>query len=163
MFHLQLLFPCWFSGLEDMSVDVNGVLKIPCCDCITIGLSLYVHQGLLYMFRCFYVGCIYVYKGYILLDWSLVHYIIIFCYGLCFEVYFVLYKYCCPVSCFSLNNSLLQWEFNLLNLTDILQIPGAFFFLICIAISCLDHFLGTSALRYVDVKCSFLHWGLLMS
>lgn len=81
-----------------------------------------------------------------------------------FVLKFILsYYYCCPVSSFSLNNSLLQWEFNLLNLTDILQIPGAFLFLICIAISCLDHFLGTSTLRYVDVKCSFLHWGLLMS
>ena len=34
--------------LEDLSVDVNGVLKIPYYDCITVYLSFYVHKDLLY-------------------------------------------------------------------------------------------------------------------
>ena len=43
-----------------MSWDV----KIPYYDFITVSLSLYVHQDLLYIFRCSYVEFINVYKGY---------------------------------------------------------------------------------------------------
>ena len=65
-------------------------VKIPRCDCISVDLSLYVHQDLLYIFRCSYVGCIKAYCGYILLlDWPLYHWIVFFVsyYSLGFKVY----------------------------------------------------------------------------
>ena len=55
---------------------------------------------MLYVFRCSYVGCIYIYNCYIfLLERSLDHYVIsyfVFCNSLCFKVYFVWYRYCYP-------------------------------------------------------------------
>ena len=58
-----------------MSVGV----KVPSYDSITIDISLYVHEDLLYIVRYSYVTCINVYKGYILfLDYSLNHYVLSF-------------------------------------------------------------------------------------
>ena len=70
-------------------------VKIPYYDCFIVNLSLYVHQDLFYIFRCSYVGCLIVYKGYILLlDCSLYHYVVpffVFYFELCFKVYILRY------------------------------------------------------------------------
>ena len=54
-----------------------------------------------FIFRCSYLGCTNVYKGYmLLLDFSLYHYLVIFFvpyYILCFKVYFVRHT-CCYLS-----------------------------------------------------------------
>ena len=85
--------------LEDQSSDVNGI-KICYNDCIAIDLFLCIHQDLLYTFRGSCVGCINIYKGYVLLlNCSLYHYVVSFSvsyYSLCLKVYFVRYKYCYP-------------------------------------------------------------------
>ena len=52
--------------LEDLSFEVNEVLKSPTMTVLLL-ISPYIHQDLLYIFRCPYVGCIKVYRGYILL------------------------------------------------------------------------------------------------
>ena len=96
MCHLRLFVLFWFSVLKIYLWCKWGV-KIPCYDCITVNLSLYVNQDLLYIFRCSYVGLINVYKGHILwFDWSIYHYVVSFFisyYSLGFKV-FVKYKYC---------------------------------------------------------------------
>lgn len=54
--------------------------------------------NLLYVFRCSYIGFIYIYNGYILfLEWILDNYVMLFlvpCCSLCFQFYLVWYKYC---------------------------------------------------------------------
>ena len=100
MCHLRQLFPCWYF-LSGRSIHwCLWNVKYPYNDCITFDLSIYVYQDLLYIFRCSYVGCINVYKGYkLLLNCSLYHYVVSFLvsyYGLCFKVYFVRYTYCYP-------------------------------------------------------------------
>ena len=76
--HLRMLFPCWFSVWKSIHWRQWGV-KIPSYHCITVSFSTYVHQDLLYIFRCSYIGCIKVYKGYILLlSCSLYHYVVFF-------------------------------------------------------------------------------------
>ena len=58
---------------------VRWGVKILCNYCISVDLSFYVHQGLLYIFRCSFVGCVNVYKGFILfLDWLPYHYVVSF-------------------------------------------------------------------------------------
>ena len=61
---------------------------------------LKVLQNFPNVFRWPYIECIYIYKGYnFFLDLSLKYCLVTFfvsCYGLCFEVYFVWYKYCYP-------------------------------------------------------------------
>ena len=66
--------------LEDLSINVNGVLQSPTMtDCTTIDPSLYVHQYLPYVFRYSSVGGINVCKGYILLlNRSLYHFVLSF-------------------------------------------------------------------------------------
>ena len=93
---------------EDLSIDVNGVLKSPTFILLLLITLFYVHQDLFYIFRCSYVGCINVYQGYIhLLDWFFYYYFFTFLlvflyyyivsfvsyYSLCFKVYLVWYKY----------------------------------------------------------------------
>ena len=85
---LRRQFPCWFSIWTTYPLNIMGV-KIFCYDCVTVSLSLYVHQDLHHLLRCSYVGCINVYKSYILLlDCSLYHYAVTFfvsSYSLCFK------------------------------------------------------------------------------
>ena len=50
-----------------------GVLKV-LHYYIIVSLSIYGSQHLLYILRCSYVGCMYVYICYVFLDWSLEHY-----------------------------------------------------------------------------------------
>ena len=53
--------------------------KNPLLWLLTVVLSLFVHQDLLYTFRCSFVGCINIYEGYILmLDCSLCHHMTCF-------------------------------------------------------------------------------------
>ena len=89
---LRSLFPCWFFVLEDLPIDVNGVLKSPaiaillsvspiCSSRISLHISM-----LLYWVRMFTrVICS-------LLDrpFFVSH------YGLCFDVCFVSYRCYCP-------------------------------------------------------------------
>ena len=49
--------------LEDLSTDVRGVLKVNYYYCLSVSFSLYVYWYLLYVFRCSYIGCIYVNEG----------------------------------------------------------------------------------------------------
>ena len=56
--HLGPLCPCWFS-LKDHWSHLG--VKIPYYDCISVDLSFYVHQVLLYIFRCSCVGSTNVY------------------------------------------------------------------------------------------------------
>ena len=73
--HLRLLFSCWFS-VWNVTIDANEVFK---SSTMTVLLSVFPSQDLLYIFRCSYFGCITVYKGYILLlDCSLCHYVVPF-------------------------------------------------------------------------------------
>ena len=75
---LGLLFPCSFLSQWSIHWCQWGA-DIPSYDYITVPLSLDVHQDLLYIFRCSYVGFINVYKGYILLlDCSLYQYVMSF-------------------------------------------------------------------------------------
>ena len=69
--HLRWLFPCWF--LSGRSVQWwQWCVKILYNDCIVVYLFLKVHQDFVFIFRCSYIGGIYVYEGYILfLDFSL--------------------------------------------------------------------------------------------
>ncbi|KAF6084336.1 hypothetical protein HJG60_008607 [Phyllostomus discolor] len=56
----------------------SGV-KIPYDECVIVNIFIEVLQDFLYIFRCSYVGCIYVYKEYVLLlDYCLVYYVITF-------------------------------------------------------------------------------------
>ena len=97
--HSMSQYPCWsflwkIYPLLTMGC-YNPLLWVCCCWFLSrssLRFSLYI--------RCSYFGCIYGYKGYIfLLDYSLNYYLVTFFvsyYGLCFEVCFVWYKYCCP-------------------------------------------------------------------
>ena len=72
VFLLRPLSSCCLLSGRSIHWSQWGV-KIPYCNCITVDLSLYVHQDLLYIFRCPFVGCMNVYNSYILfLDCSLV-------------------------------------------------------------------------------------------
>ena len=54
-------------------------------------------QDFSYIFGCSYGGCIYFYNVYVLMDSFLEYYEVFLCvsfYGLCFEVYYVWFKYC---------------------------------------------------------------------
>ena len=98
MCHLRSLFPCWLFSGRSVQWWQWGV-KIPYNDFIAVNRFLKIHQDLLYIFRCSYVGCISVYKGYtLLLDWSLYHYVESFfvCHSFCFKIYSVWWKYCYP-------------------------------------------------------------------
>lgn len=54
--------------LNDLSV-VEGGIETPCYYCISIS-PLGFRQSLLYIFRCYYVGCIHVYNSYIVsMNW----------------------------------------------------------------------------------------------
>ena len=53
---VSLLILC----VEDLSIEVNGVLKSPTMTVFLL-ISLYVHEDLLYIFKCFCVGCVNVY------------------------------------------------------------------------------------------------------
>ena len=86
--------------LGDLSIFDSGILNFPTMT-VSLSISLKVLQDFLYIFRCIYIGCIYVYKSYIFLqDCSLQYYVVTFfvtCYGLSFELCFVCcYKYCYP-------------------------------------------------------------------
>ena len=88
--------------LEDLPIVDSGDVKISCDGCTAVCLFLKVLQYFLYIFKCTYIGSIYIYKSYILLlDFSFKYWIVTFVssYGLCFEVY--LYKYCYPSFFFS--------------------------------------------------------------
>ena len=91
---LRPLSPCWFSAWKIYLLRLMGI-KIPYCDCISVNISLNVHQDLLYIFRCSYVGCVSVYWAYILfLDCFLYHFVMSFFVSYCslgFKVYFVGY------------------------------------------------------------------------
>ena len=43
--------------LDDLSIDVRGVVKSPTIT-VTVNFSLYVCSYMLYVFSCSYVGCI---------------------------------------------------------------------------------------------------------
>ena len=82
--------------LVDPSIDVSGVLKALT---ITVDIFLYVHQLLLYVFWCSHIGCLEVYDSYIFsLELSTYYEMsyFVYCYKLCFNVYFVWYKYFYP-------------------------------------------------------------------
>ena len=53
--------------LENLPIEVSGVLKSPIMIVLLSIFLLKVHQDFLYIFRCSYVWCTYVYKGYNLL------------------------------------------------------------------------------------------------
>ena len=62
-------------NLDNLFIDINGVLTPP-----TIVLLFYICYYLLYVFRCSYVRCLYVYRCYILfLDLPFYHFVIPFC------------------------------------------------------------------------------------
>ena len=102
MHHIRPIFPCWFC-LDDLFIDVSGVLKSPInidyCQSLPLLLLIFV-----VIFRWSYIGCIIVYKYYIiLLDWSLYDYIIPLCLVLksiwCFKIFVlksIWCNYCYP-------------------------------------------------------------------
>ena len=78
--------------LEDLSIADGGVLKSPTMT-VLLSIPFLKSSQIFFIFRFSCIGCLYVYKGYILLlDWPLKYYVMTFfvsCYGHCFEVYFV--------------------------------------------------------------------------
>ena len=40
--HLKPVFPCLILFLNDLSLDVSGVLKVPHCYCVAVHFSFYV-------------------------------------------------------------------------------------------------------------------------
>ena len=84
--NLRPLFPYSFSVWNVYPFSVNGVWIYYC------QYLLLCAPNLLYIFRCSYIGCINVCKGYIfLLDCSPYHYVVtffVFYDSLCFKVYF---------------------------------------------------------------------------
>ena len=75
---------------------------------------------MLYVLRCSYAECMYIYNCYIFfLEWSLHHYVVSFfvsCYNLCLKLYFFWYKYCylsLLLIPFAWNTSLHQLTFSL--------------------------------------------------
>lgn len=55
-------------------------VKIIHYDCMTVNLSLYVHQYLAHIFRCSSVRCINIYRSYILLvNCSFYQFVVFFC------------------------------------------------------------------------------------
>ena len=74
------------------------VVKILNYEYIAVDTFLEVLQDFPYIFGDSYVGCRHIYNVYVfLIDSSLEYYEVSFCvsfYGLCYEVYFVWYKYC---------------------------------------------------------------------
>ena len=80
-------------------------IKIPEYNCISVSLSLYVHQDLLYIFRCSYVGCISVLLGLhlivALLQLSFCSVLLCLLHSLGFQVYFVRYNIATPGLFFS--------------------------------------------------------------
>ena len=86
---------------EDLPIDVNGKWK-PFTMTITVNLPFYIFKYSFHIFICSSVGCVYVYKGYILsLDGSFYYYVMLFFvsyYSCSFKVYLVWYKYCYPSS-----------------------------------------------------------------
>ena len=75
---LILLYPCRYFVWRIYVLLTVGC-ENPYNDCIAINLFLKVFQDFLYIFRCFYVGYIYIYNGYILLlDYSLEYYVVTF-------------------------------------------------------------------------------------
>ena len=79
---LGFLLPFWF-WLDDLSTGISGALKFPT---IIVFLSIsHFYQHLFNIFRCSYIGCIYVNKYNTLLYWSFYNYILsffAFLYGL---------------------------------------------------------------------------------
>ena len=63
MSHKTAVFLLTFC-LEDLSIDVSGVSKSPTIIVLLLTSPFISIQYLLYIFRCSYVGCINVYKGY---------------------------------------------------------------------------------------------------
>ena len=106
---LRLVFPYWLSFWMICPL-MEGAVKDPYYYCVTVNFYIYICQYLLYVFKCSYVRCIYIYNCYISLDWFLDHYVMSFFVSynsLHFEVYFVWYKYCFP--CFLLI-SIFAWN-----------------------------------------------------
>ena len=78
-------------SLNDLSINVNGMLQSPPIIVLLLFL-LYIHEYLSYVFRCFYIGCMYIYNCYLFLLWSLNNNVVLFFVSynsLYFKVYFV--------------------------------------------------------------------------
>ena len=86
------LFSYWLSVWISLLWCRWGT-RVLCFYLITISFCLNT------VFRCSYIGCIYIYTCYIFwLDWFLYYNVMAFfvsCYSLSFKVCFVWYKYCC--------------------------------------------------------------------
>ena len=89
------------SLLERSTYYWQWGVKIPYYEYVVVNIFLEVFQDFPYIFGYSYVGCIYVYNGYIfLMDYFLKHSVVSFfvsLYDLCFEIYLVWFKCClCP-------------------------------------------------------------------
>ena len=103
----RISFALLILSLEDLSIDVSGVLKSPTI-IVFPSISPFMSVSICFMYRGCYIRCI-SYIRYIYVDkykiifvyWLFYHYVVsffIFLYNLCFKVYFVWYEYC--NSCF---------------------------------------------------------------
>ena len=98
VYHSGSVFPYWFFCLDDLSLDVSGVLKSP-----TIIMLLSISPFMTVSICLIYWGALilgaytHTRNSNIFLDWSLDHYVVSFfvsCHLLYFKAYFIWYKYC---------------------------------------------------------------------
>ena len=76
MCHLRPVFPYWFFCLDDLSTDIKRLLKSQTMT-VLLSISLFMSIIVYHIFRCSWVGFIYIYNCYIFFfDLSLDHYII---------------------------------------------------------------------------------------
>ena len=77
MYHLRPVVPCWFFILDDLSIGINGMFKVPHYYCVPVEFSFYGCWP--YLLWCSYVGCVYIYNCYIFFfDWSFDHWVVSF-------------------------------------------------------------------------------------
>ena len=64
--HFKSFVSLLIFHLDNLSIDISGVLKVPCYYCVNINFSLCV-VSICFVFRCSYVGHIYIYNCYVFL------------------------------------------------------------------------------------------------
>ena len=92
---------------------MRGGIKVSHYYCVIVNFPFCTHKHLLYILRCSYVGCIYIFNCYIFfLDWSFDHYVVSFFvsfHSLYFKDYLIWCKNC--DSCFLLVSICMKYFF----------------------------------------------------
>ena len=108
--------------LDDISTHVSGALKSPTIT-VLLPISPFVSVIICFIYRCSWIGCIYVNKGNILfLYHTFYHYIMpvfVFHHGPCYKAYFFWNEYC--YSCFLVISVCMKYLTQPLTLSPLLK------------------------------------------